>query len=277
MNSTIENLKKSVQFLNKKYPDMVPQVVVTLGSGLGEFAQRVQNAKTIPYADIPHFLSPSVEGHQGQLILGQLGKTKVAILQGRVHSYEGHSMDQVTWATRTLGMWGAKNLIVTNASGGINSNYRPGDLVLIKDHINLAGQNPLIGKNIDELGPRFPDMGKAYDPAFIEHFQKTALNIGRTMPTGVYCWLSGPSYETPAEIKMLKILGADMVGMSTVPEVIVARHMGMRVCGISCVTNLAAGLGDHPLNHEEVKEEAFKVRKDFSELLYQALSHLPLA
>lgn len=268
----IKRLKEAASFLQKTFAGGPPQVAITLGSGLGEFGNCLERPRTIPFSEIPHFLSPSIEGHSGELIVGRLGQVNVVAMKGRVHLYEGHELDDVCFATRAMALWGVKTLIVTNASGGINLNYRPGQLVLIKDHINLTGKNPLTGPNIAELGPRFPDMTRTYDSQLMSHFQNVGKRLGQDIPSGVYAWLNGPSYETPAEIRMLKVMGADLVGMSTVPEVIVARHMGLQVCGISCVTNMAAGIIDRPLSHDEVKEEAHKVRQFFSELLIQAIS-----
>ncbi|MBF0313008.1 MAG: purine-nucleoside phosphorylase [Oligoflexia bacterium] len=252
----------------------VPQVGIVLGSGLGWLTDEVQNRTAIPYSEIPYFAKTTIKGHEGQLILGELCGVKVAILQGRVHFYEGHSMEEVVFPVRVLSTLGVESLILSNAAGGINYDYRPGDLVLIEDHINLMAHNPLIGPNIAELGPRFPDMTTAYEKHLRDVFIKVACDIGLDLKSGVYCALLGPTYETPAEIRMLRALGADLVGMSTVPEVIAANHLGLKVAAISCVTNLAAGMSGKKLDHEEVKVEASKAMKNFTNLLKGVLTQL---
>lgn len=249
----------------------VPRVGIVLGSGLGAYAEQVEDRTVIPYSDIPYFFRPTVKGHEGQLVLGKIAEVEIVILQGRVHSYEGHTMEEVVFPVRTLSTLGIEALILTNAAGGINYNFHPGDLVAIEDHINLMGQNPLIGPNISELGPRFPDMTQAYNKKLIDLFMESAKDIGYNLKRGIYCGLLGPTYETPAEIRMLRTLGADMVGMSTVPETIAAGHLGLKVCGISCITNLAAGMSGKKLDHEEVKEQALKSMNTFSNLLTAAL------
>ena len=270
MFNQLEESKKYIQSLSS----IKPTVGVTLGSGLGAFVDKIQDPVAIPYSDIPNFFDCNVEGHQGKLILGKIYKTQVAILQGRIHCYEGYSMDQLVFPTRLLKFLGIQSLILTNAAGGINSNFSPGDLVLIKDHINLMGKNPLVGPNIKEFGPRFPDMTEAYNVGLRECFLKAASEMNYELKTGVYAAMLGPTYETPAEVKMAKIIGADMVGMSTVPESIVANHMGLKVAGISCITNMAAGIEKGKLSHDDIKAQATKVMDNFSHLLFKTISFL---
>lgn len=261
-----ERIMEAVEFIKKRSP-LLPRVGVVLGSGLGEFAARVMENTVIEYADIPHFKKVSVAGHAGRLVLGTVGAMPVAVLQGRYHYYEGHDIADVVFPVRVLAKLGIRGLLLTNAAGGIGRELRPGDLMVIRDHINLMGINPLRGANDERLGPRFPDMSAVYDPAFQDAIAAAEKKIGLAAPRGVYLALSGPSYETPAEIRMLAALGADAVGMSTVPEAICARHMGLRVAGISCVTNLAAGISKQPLSHREVTETAERVKNDFIKLL----------
>jgi purine-nucleoside phosphorylase len=244
-----------------------PRVGIILGSGLGEFAEVLQDQRVIPYAELPHFLRSSVEGHAGRLVLGTLGGEPIAAMQGRVHQYEGYSPAQVAFPARALCAAGVRTLVVTNAAGGIHPSLAPGDLMAITDHINLTGFNPLRGANEERLGPRFPDMSAAYNPALLELLFQVAQREKVPLKRGVYAILSGPSYETPAEIRALRTLGADAVGMSTVPEVIAATHMGVRVAGVSCITNLAAGISPRPLSHAEVAETAQRARAAFTALL----------
>jgi purine-nucleoside phosphorylase len=251
-----------------------PTIGLILGSGLGVLADEITDAVKIPYADIPHFPVSTVEGHEGQLVIGQLNGKQVVAMQGRFHFYEGYSLEQVTFPIRVMKAMGVQTLIITNASGGINMDYQPGDLMIIKDHINLTGRNPLIGPNDDSFGVRFPDMSTAYDPAYRELAHKVAKQNGIDVQEGVYVGLTGPTYETPAEIRMLRILGADAVGMSTVPEVIVARHAGIRVLGISCISNMAAGILPQPLSHAEVMETAEKVKSTFLRLMRGIIEEL---
>ena len=231
-----------------------PTVAVVLGSGLGAQADRLTDPIAIPYADIPHFPAPSVAGHRGVLVVGTLGKTRVAAFQGRFHYYEGHDLEAVTFPVRVLHALGVKTLILTAASGGINADYQPGDLVCLADHLNLLGANPLRGPNDDRLGLRFPDMTRVYSSDLRQVAREQADRLGLILREGVYACLPGPSYETPAEIRMLRILGADVVGMSTVPEAIVARHAGMDVLAFALVTNAAAGITGETITHEEVIE-----------------------
>ncbi len=244
-----------------------PQVGVILGSGLGAFADTLDNRLEIPYGDIPGWPVSTAIGHAGKLVCGDIRGTHVAVMSGRNHLYEGYSAQQVVTGVRTLAALGAKAFIITNAAGGINLAYKQGALVLISDHINLQGANPLIGPNDDSLGPRFPDMTEAYSARFRRVAQESATALGFTMPEGVYAGLRGPNYETPAEIRYLRTIGADLVGMSTVAEVIAARHMNIPVLAISCVTNMAAGVSPDPINHEEVLETGRQVRERFVALL----------
>lgn len=239
---------------------ITPRVGIILGSGLGQFADQVRSPIAIPYAQMPHFPTPTVEGHSGNLILGSIADVPVAVMQGRVHAYEGYSMDDVTFPTRVLGLLGISTLVVTNAAGGIEPDYTPGTLVAIRDHINLTGANAVAGPNqprfatTDHSGLRFFDMSFAYSPVLRRIAQEEAIQQGYTLPEGVYLAVLGPSYETPAEIRAFRTLGADLVGMSTVHEVITARHMGLDVLGLSLVTNSAAGVTSTPIHHEEVMD-----------------------
>jgi purine-nucleoside phosphorylase len=244
-----------------------PKIALVLGSGLGAFADELAEATRIPYARVPGFPRSTAVGHAGRLVVGQAGGIAVAAMQGRVHFYEGYSAREIVFPMRVLGRMGIRAAILTNAAGGISRDYHQGALVVIRDHINLQGRNPLIGPNDERFGPRFPDMTEAYSKAYREVALAEAKRLGIEVHEGVYAALSGPSYETPAEIRCLRTIGADLVGMSTVPEVIVARHMGIRVLGISCVTNMAAGILDQPLDHAEVLETAERVKGQFIALL----------
>jgi len=244
-----------------------PAIGMVLGSGLGSFAERIAAPVIVPFSDIPHFPKSTVEGHSGRLVIGSIEGVAVAVMQGRVHGYEGYNPQQVTFPMRVLGLLGIKSVIVTNAAGGIRTDLKQGQLVAISDHINLTGQNPLVGMNDPRFGLRFFDMSEAYSRRLRGLAHSAAARLGIELPEGVYLGLSGPSFETPAEIRAFRTLGADLVGMSTVHEVIVARHMGIEVLGISCVTNMAAGVLDQPLNHEEVLETGERVKEDFSRLL----------
>jgi purine-nucleoside phosphorylase len=251
-----------------------PKIGMVLGSGLGIYVDQIQNKTIIPYQDIPHFKRTSVEGHQGCLILGDVHGVPVVALQGRLHAYEGHPMEEIVLPVRVLAALGIELLFLTNASGGINNNFHPGDLVAIVDHINLSGRNPLAGPNIAELGPRFPDMSQPYDLEMVELMQQVAGTHHVDMKTGVYCSVLGPSYETPAEIRMLRTIGADMVGMSTVPEVIAANHLGLKVVGVACITNYAAGIKKEKLSHADVKKVAEKAMVGFATILSETIGEL---
>lgn len=262
-----EKLGKAAEYIRSKKVSK-PKIGIVLGSGLGVFVDQIDNKVIIPYNEIPYFKKTTVEGHEGRLILGTVKGVEVAALQGRIHAYEGLPMDEVVFSTRTLGILGISTLILTNAAGGINLEYKPGDLILIKDHLNLMGKNPLVGPNLNDFGPRFPDMTEAYNPELRSIMKKIAEEkLGKKMHEGVYAAVLGPTYETPSEIKMFRILGADMVGMSTAPESIAANHFGIKVCGISCITNMGAGIVNQKLKHEDVKEEAMKAMNYFTQLL----------
>lgn len=272
-NKMYKRLQEATQYIQSVAPTK-PKVGIVLGSGLGVYVDKIQNQIVIPYGDIPGFPQTSVEGHDGKLIIGQAEGVDVAVFQGRFHRYEGHELEDVVLPARVLSLLGAQHLILTNASGGINETYRPGDLVCITDHINMTGSNPLAGPNFDELGPRFPDMTHTYDLELQEIIQKASASIGVESKRGVYAGVLGPTYETPAEIRMLRILGGDLVGMSTVPEAIAAHHAGLRVAGISCVTNMAAGIGGEELKHEDVKIVAAKAMQKFSDLVSAAVREI---
>ncbi|MGM0125582.1 purine nucleoside phosphorylase I, inosine and guanosine-specific [Enterococcus sp. AZ194] len=265
----MENLEETVLYI-KNHGVKEIDFALILGSGLGELADEIQDAVKIPYDKIPHFPVSTVQGHAGQLVYGTLSGKKVLAMQGRFHFYEGYSMETVVYPVRVMAKLKAHSLLVTNASGGVNKTFEPGDLMLITDQINHMGTNPLIGMNVDEMGPRFPDMSQAFDNAY----QKTVVQVAETLAiplkTGTYMGFSGPTYETPAEIRFARSIGADAVGMSTVPEVIVAVHSGLRVLGISCITNLAAGMQE-TLNHEEVIETTERVKTDFKRLIKEIL------
>lgn len=286
-----ENAVEAAEFIRSKY-DCEIKVALVLGSGLGAFGEQVENAVRVPYEEIPHFCKSTVQGHAGQLVLGEVAGVSVAVQQGRFHYYEGYEMEQVVFPVRAFGVLGVKSLILTNAAGSVDTDFKQGTLMLIRDHINLMGVNPLRGRNDERFGARFPDMTEVY----ALEYQEIALAESRAMEDnlahddekrtgkkperkrilrrGVYCALSGPTYETPSEIRMLRHFGADAVGMSTVPEAIAARQMGMKVLGISCITNLAAGISDETINHEEVMETGARVAATFKELLKRIIPKL---
>lgn len=255
--------------------DVAPKIALVLGSGLGAFADEFDAPVRIPYQEIPGFVSSTAVGHAGRLVIGEVAGVPVVAMQGRVHYYEGYSPEEVTFPVRTFKLMGIDTLVLTNAAGGVNNELSQGALMVISDHLNLMGLNPLRGPNDERFGPRFPDMTEVYAREFQELVVQEAKEQGVTVRRGVYAALSGPSYETPAEIHMLRGLGADAVGMSTVPEAIVARHMGMRVLGISCITNMAAGMSEEPINHEEVIETGKRVRATFTQLLRRVIEKLP--
>lgn len=245
-----------------------------LGSGLGGFADEFVEAVAIPYGEIPGFATSTAEGHAGRLVIGKVGTVPVVAMQGRVHFYEGYSLEEVTFPIRVFKLLGVKRLVLTNAAGGIDIELNQGALMVISDHLNLMGVNPLRGPNDERFGPRFPDLSEAYSRKLQEQAVDEAHKLGVDLRRGIYAALAGPSYETPAEIHMLRGLGADAVGMSTVPEAIVARHMGIDVLGISCITNMAAGISDEPINHAEVMETGRRVRETFTKLLRGIISRL---
>jgi len=269
----IESINQSVEFVESKI-DFKPDIALILGSGLGVLAEEISDKKVLKYEDIPNFPVSTVEGHAGQFVFGNLEGKKVVAMQGRFHYYEGYSMQEIALPIRVMYKMGAKNLIVTNAAGGINRNFKPGNFMIIQDHINLMGDNPLKGENIEEFGPRFPDMSEVYNKELRELAEKTALENKINTVKGVYCALSGPNYETPAEIRYLRSSGGDAIGMSTVPETITANHMGMEILGISCITNMAAGVLPKPLDHKEVMEIAEKVKPKFSKLIRGILKEM---
>ena len=264
---------ESAQYIQSKIKNK-PKIGIVLGSGLGIYVDQIQNKIVIPYQDIPHFKRTSVEGHQGCLIVGEVHGVTVAALQGRLHAYEGYAMEEIVLPVRVLASLGIEYLFLTNASGGINNDYHPGDLVAIVDHINLSGRNPLQGPNIAELGPRFPDMTEPYDMELVKLLQSVAGHHHVSLRSGVYCSVLGPSYETPAEIRMLRTIGADMVGMSTVPEVIAANHLGLKVAGVACITNYAAGIKQEKLSHADVKKVAEKAMVGFATILTETIGEL---
>jgi purine-nucleoside phosphorylase len=236
--------------------NLKPEIGIILGSGLGSVMDSATETTVIPYTDIPHFHGVSVEGHSGKMVIGKYQGVPTVFLGGRFHVYEGYAMEDVVFPTRTVCGLGIQTLVLTNAAGGVNTRFRPGDLMVIEDHLNLMGDNPLKGPNLAQLGPRFPDLTEAYSKDCVEVFKQSARELGVELHAGIYAGLLGPTYETPAEIRMYRTLGADAVGMSTVPEAIAANHLGVRVAGVSCITNLAAGLSPQKLSHQEVMENS---------------------
>lgn len=276
MSNIVESLEASVAYIRSVCPPtkLKPRVAVVLGSGLGSFVNNVEVEAAIPYTEIPGFIPPSVDGHKGRLILGHVKGVPTAVLQGRIHFYEGHSMTTVAHPVRTAALLGCEIVMLTNSAGGLDSSMRPGDFMVIDDHINLMGDNPLKGPNIEEFGPRFPDMTEAYDRKLSAKMDEILKKMETKFFRGVYCGVSGPTYETPAEVRYLQQLGGKAVGMSTVPETIAANHLGLRVCALSCITNLAAGLSQNKLSHEEVTETARAVESKFGQFLVEFISSL---
>jgi purine-nucleoside phosphorylase len=262
MMQTLTEAKKAIESRTQ-----IPEVAMVLGSGLGSFADGLQDAVTIPYAEIPNMPISNVSGHAGNLVFGRRCDKAVVAMQGRAHLYEGHSPDEVVFGVRLMASLGADTLVVTNAAGGINPSFGAGDLMGIVDQLNLTGTSSLLGPNDERFGPRFVDMTNAFDPSLLEVADAVACRLGFQLRRGVYAGLLGPAYETPAEVRMLRKLGADAVGMSTVLEVLAARHMGLRVLGISCISNMASGISERPLSHDEVEETAARVRPRFEALL----------
>jgi purine-nucleoside phosphorylase len=273
LRSTFEQVQQAATVVVRTIAPSLPRIGVVLGSGLGQFADALAESVLLPYSEVPGFGESSVAGHAGQFVSGRCAGVPVLAMQGRVHLYEGHPIERVVLPVRTMVAMGCKIIIITNAAGGIRADLDPGDLVLIADHLNLACHNPLLGPNDERLGPRFPDMSAAYDPELRAIAYQQAAAEAIPLTEGVYGWLLGPSYETPAEIRMLRTMGADLVGMSTVPEVIAAHHMGARVLGISCVTNKAAGMGEK-LSHDDVKQAASKASGQFVALLSRVIAAL---
>lgn len=270
---TYKELQEACIYVQKQLPYQ-PKVALVLGSGLGEFADQLTIDAKIPYADIPHFPVSTVAGHDGCFMLGRVEGCQVLIMKGRVHYYEGYSMQEVVMPVRVMQMLGAKILILTNAAGGINASYKPGILVRITDQITSFVPSPLIGANLDSIGTRFPDMSHVYDTELGEQMEAVAKKQRIALEEGVYLQTTGPNYETPAEIRMYRTLGADLVGMSTACEAMAARHAGMRVVGVSCVTNMAAGMSKTELNHKEVQETADRVAQDFQTLIYKFIAEI---
>lgn len=268
-----ERINNAVNYM-KNNVTVEPEIGLILGSGLGVLADEIEDAAVIKYEDIPDFPVSTVSGHAGQFVIGNLEGHRVIAMQGRFHYYEGYSLKEVTIPVRVMKLLGIEKLLVTNAAGGVNLNYEPGDFMIISDHINLMGDNPLRGQNEDDFGPRFPDMSEAYSENLIKLAEKVAADSGIITRKGVYVAVTGPSYETPAEIRYFRKIGIDAVGMSTVPEVIAANHMGMEVLGISCITNMAAGVLPKPLNHEDVMKIAEKVKPEFIKLLRNILREM---
>jgi purine-nucleoside phosphorylase len=274
--SLYDQVSEAAQFIASRSP-LRPSIGIILGSGLGGFAAQIENAFVLPYSDIPHFPQATAPGHSGRLLLGTLRGIPLAVMQGRVHGYEGCASSQIAFPARVLGRLGIRSLILTNAAGGIRTSFREGQFVLISDHINLTGQNPAIGPNDERIGPRFFDMGDAYSRRLRALAHAAAKTEGLMLEEGVYLSVTGPSYETPAEIRAFRTLGADLVGMSTVLETIAARHMGVEVLGISCVTNMAAGMKPQPLTAEEVLETGKRVEREFAGLLTRTVSAIAAA
>ncbi len=268
-----ERAEHAARIIRAHYSEDVHTAIV-LGSGLGAFAEELEERIALDYSDIPGFARSTVEGHAGRLVIGKTGGVSVAAMQGRFHYYEGYSFEEVTFPVRTLGALGVRSLVLTNAAGGVNIAFDQGALMIISDHLNLLGGNPLRGANDERFGARFPDMSEVYAREFQELAAEEGREIELELRRGVYAALPGPSYETPAEIRMLRTLGADAIGMSTVPEAIVARHMGLKVLGISCITNMAAGVLEAPINHAEVIETGERVREKFTELLRRVIPKL---
>jgi len=268
-----ERAEKAARLIRAR-TDADVSVAIVLGSGLGAFADELTDSTSIRYDEIPSFARATVEGHAGRLVIGKTNNVTVAAMQGRFHFYEGYSLEEVTFPIRVLKLLGVRTLILTNAAGSLNTEFTPGSLMVITDHINLIGVNPLIGPNDDRFGPRFPDLTSVYARRLQDIVINEANAIGLDMRRGIYAALSGPSYETPAEIHMVRTLGADAVGMSTVPEAIVARHMNMEVIGISCITNLAAGVSNRPVDHSQVIATGERVRAEFTELLRRVVTRL---
>ena len=269
-----ERATEAARFILGKAQGRSPRVAIVLGSGLGGVADAVTNAVEIPYEEIPHFPVSTVMGHAGKLLVGSCGGTEVVAMKGRFHFYEGYPMDEVTLPVRTFALMGIRSLVLTNAAGGVASGLFPGALMLITDHINMMGNNPLLGPNDDRFGPRFPDMTTVYTPEYQDAAREVARDLGIKLAEGVYLALTGPTYETPSEVRMMRMLGGDALGMSTVPEAIVARHCGMKIVAFSCITNAAAGMLDQEINHDEVMEVGKRAGAQLSELILSLLPRL---
>lgn len=270
MSKAYEALRKCYEEVRERIP-VKPRVALVLGSGLGDFADIIQVQGEIPYQDIKGFPISTVTGHRGRFVFGCVGKVPVVVMQGRVHFYEGYSMEEVVMPIRLMKLMGAEILLLTNAAGGINETFQPGDFMMLTDHIAEFVPSPLIGENIEELGVRFPDMSSVYDISLQQHIKQCAEKLNIPIRQGTYIQFTGPAYETPAEIRMSRILGADAVGMSTACEAMAAKHMGMQVCGISCISNMASGISKNPLSHKEVQETADRVAPDFKKLVWNII------
>lgn len=266
-------MNKSIDYIKGKIKNQ-PEIGIVLGSGLGDFADAIEDKIEIPYTEIPGFPVSTVKGHDGKLIFGKINSKEVCVMKGRIHYYEGYDIKEVVYPIEVLAGLGIKTLILTNAAGGVNTDFEPADLMIINDHINLMGKNPLIGPNNEDLGPRFPDMTDLYNKDLIEVAEKSAKKLGIDIQEGVYMYFTGPSYETAAEVRMARILGADAVGMSTVPEAIIARHRGLKILGISTITNMSTGILDTPLDHTEVVEVGQEVAGKFKELLKEIIEEI---
>lgn len=266
-------MSKSIDYIKGKIKNQ-PEIGIVLGSGLGDFADSIEDKIEIPYTEIPGFPVSTVKGHDGKLIFGKINSKEVCVMKGRIHYYEGYDIKEVVYPIEVLAGLGIKTLILTNAAGGVNTDFEPADLMIINDHINLMGKNQLIGPNDEDLGPRFPDMTDLYNKDLIEVAEKSAKKLGIDIQEGVYMYFTGPSYETAAEVRMARILGADAVGMSTVPEAIIARHRGLKILGISTITNMSTGILDTPLDHTEVVEVGQEVAGKFKELLKEIIEEI---
>ena len=266
-------MESTIKYIKEKIQDFQPEIGIILGSGLGDFADEFESI-IIPYNDIPGFEKSNVQGHKGQLVFAQINGKKVVMMQGRYHFYEGYSMQTVTFPVKVMKKLGVKTLIITNAAGAVTTEFTPGDLMLITDHINFMGTNPLIGKNDETLGTRFPDMSEVYSKELILKAEEIAQKLNINYQKGVYAATTGPSYETPSEVKMFRMLGANAVGMSTAPEAIVANYCGLKILGISCLTNYASGVSETPLNHQEVIDTANRVKESFKNLLSEILKSI---
>lgn len=270
MNQIYEKLLKCTESVKARI-HFQPEIALVLGSGLGDYAKEMDVKESISYSEIEGFPVSTVPGHEGRFLFGYVKGVPVVAMQGRVHYYEGYPITDVVLPVRLMGLLGAKTVILTNAAGGVNFNFQPGDLMMITDHITTAVPSPLIGANLDELGPRFPDMSEVYDKELRGIIRQAARNTGISLQQGVYVQLTGPAYETPAEIRMCRTWGADAVGMSTACEAVAARHMGLKVCGISCITNMASGMSGKPLDHKEVQETADRVAEEFKKLVTETI------
>lgn len=273
MNNYIEKMNETVNYIQSKIKE-IPKIAIVLGSGLGNLVNNIKEQIVIPYKDIPHFPISTVQGHKGELIFGKINNIPIIAMNGRFHYYEGYDLKDVTYPIRIFSLLKVETLILTNAAGGINNSFQKGDLMIINDHLSFFAESVLRGPNMDEFGERFIDMTSTYDKEYIEILKKVMTNVCGTYHEGVYAYMKGPTYETPAEIKALKTLGADAVGMSTVPEAVVAHHSKIRIAGITCITNMAAGITNEVLNHEDVKETALKCETNFKKVVCEFINEI---